>query len=768
MSHSHACRVVCFLSRLSFGAVNTWIARCLVGMALAWPALRTAWAQENPPVKAPSTLERLSFDPQQAEHWDLVRDRLQLTPAEVEMFARQGLVVVNREHPSFAHAYDLLYRKDLPLLVTSDSILYAIHASLDKTTEDLEEHVLSHELASILETCHKELAQRKIAADSPWIDNYRDVDLYLSVARNLLAAPVSDRGLVLESELNQGALVTEILGRISRRQLEHPLGSGTILFGSQRHVDYSQFQPRGHYTHNDRLRQYFLAMMWLGRADCGWFVTPGSPGSGIHVDVQRELRDAVLMVDLLVAAGKLERLQSVDEAIGHFMGKSDNLTPSRLHQLMTEANVNHIADLAEGAKEEKLRTQLQKSRIAEQKIASQSFFGTRVGRGQPTGEVQSPPGLFQMLGQRFAADSWVLANVVYDTVQTRNAAGKVRKMPRGLDVMATLGHPRANELLAGDLQQWQYEPQLRQATDLMTRHLSAVDDNSSIYDLWLAALPTLHADLSAQPFFPEVMRTRPWQLKQLQTELSSWAELRHTGILYVKQSYTRNEECDYPSGYVEPYPEFYARIGKLARQTVERLNTLGTLSSRSNSRDKNVLAAGIKIQRMKQRWTAVGIAMQRLESLANKELRGEPFSAEDVKFLKDTAMYKEVHRKDSSGRSVIGTVRGFDGWYGQLLYPDSDAFLSLKPCVADVHTDGDDGLVLEVGVGLSNFIIAAIDSGPDRRVYVGPVYTYYEFAQPVSQRMTDEDFQRRLASPQPPPRPAWTEAFRVPATKPDE
>ena len=59
------------------------------------------------------------------------------------------------------------------------------------------------------------------------------------------------------------------------------------------------------------------------------------------------------------------------------------------------------------------------------------------------------------------------------------------------------------------------------------------------------------------------------------------------------------------------------------------------------------------------------------------------------------------------------------GWYGEMLYPTFDAFLSLKPTVADVHTNPDGGGVLEVGVGRTNFVVAAINSGPDRRVYVG-------------------------------------------------
>ena len=58
------------------------------------------------------------------------------------------------------------------------------------------------------------------------------------------------------------------------------------------------------------------------------------------------------------------------------------------------------------------------------------------------------------------------------------------------------------------------------------------------------------------------MRRTAYQRKQLQTQLASWAELRHDTVLYGKQSYSMGILCEYPEGYVEPYPEFFARIAR--------------------------------------------------------------------------------------------------------------------------------------------------------------------------------------------------------------
>ena len=52
----------------------------------------------------------------------------------------------------------------------------------------------------------------------------------------------------------------------------------------------------------------------------------------------------------------------------------------------------------------------------------------------------------------------------------------------------------------------------------------------------------------------------------LNTQLGSWAELRHDTLLYAKQSYTGIPACEYPDVYVEPYPELFAAIVKYAEQ----------------------------------------------------------------------------------------------------------------------------------------------------------------------------------------------------------
>jgi len=144
----------------------------------------------------------------------------------------------------------------------------------------------------------------------------------------------------------------------------------------------------------------------------------------------------------------------------------------------------------------------------------------------------------------------------------------------------------------------------------------------------------------------------------------------------------------------------------------------------------------------------------RLEALARKELAGAPFTAEEIAFLKGTITAA------SGGYCTIPPR--CDGWYADLFYNHDDV-MKRGPTVADVHTDPNRGRVLEVAVGDVHFGVIAVDNGPDRAVYVGPIYSYFEFLQEARSRLTDVEWVARLDEGRAAGRPAWTQAFQSPA-----
>jgi hypothetical protein len=68
--------------------------------------------------------------------------------------------------------------------------------------------------------------------------------------------------------------------------------------------------------------------------------------------------------------------------------------------------------------------------------------------------------------------------------------------------------------------------------------------------------------------------------------------------------------------------------------------------------------------------------------------------------------------------------------------------------------------VVEIGTGRVEPILVIV---PDDRggfqLAIGAVYSYYEFLQPLSDRLTDEAWRQMLDSGNAPERPAWEDAF---------
>ena len=228
--------------------------------------------------------------------------------------------------------------------------------------------------------------------------------------------------------------------------LQSPLeGEVTHIYGGTRAIDYSQFKPRGHYLKSVPLSRYFRTMMWLGRADTGWNVLPPDRQSGIVRDTPRELRDAVVLTEILQSSGAIKRLRQMSEILDFMVGESDNLTVFQTVDLLREQKIAGIGDLASSQRIDELQDALRKSDLGTQRIRSQVIVS------DPTDLYQvPPPSTFQMFGQRFVVDSFVLSKVVYDSIIFDGQKVR-RKMPTGVDVMFALGNDTVLPLLEEEM-----------------------------------------------------------------------------------------------------------------------------------------------------------------------------------------------------------------------------------------------------------------------------------------------------------------------------
>ena len=194
----------------------------------------------------------------------------------------------------------------------------------------------------------------------------------------------------------------------------------------------------------------------------------------------------------------------MDAALSFLVGRSDNLNLTDLTAACTECGINDVSDLCNPERVKRLQSVVAESRDGEQTIRSQVILPTY---GSP-GPAPLPQ-VFQLFGQRFALDSFMLSQLVHDSIEFQGRKIK-RMMPVGLDVMAGLGNDLAVRLLETELRQWKYAGNLAAVQNTV----SALPQGywaDNMYVGWLGAIRQLDRDLTDQTRLPQVFRTEAWR-----------------------------------------------------------------------------------------------------------------------------------------------------------------------------------------------------------------------------------------------------------------
>ena len=516
--------------------------------------------------------------------------------------------------------------------------------------------------------------------------------------------------------------------------------------------DYSQYVPRGHYTRSESLKRYFKTMMWYGRM--AFLLKGGEDSECVQPEgsliVEEDAKIATIQASLIsaqlpsvkvneVTAQEIwERIYSVTS---FFVGVADDLTPYEYLGAIEKVFGPEFraSELADDEKLLALKAELAQMRNPE------IYGGSGICVVYPPITKEK---LYQCLaktkgmrfmGQRFVPDSYMFQNLVSPAVgmyvgddepftMKMTQAEPARCFPRGLDIMAVLGSERAYEILKdeGDTEyegkDTSYDKQLNELKSQFNE-FDVADWNHNLYWAWLYALKPLLEEFGDG--YPTFMQTEAWQDKELQTALASWAELRHDTILYAKQSYTPTCTAIPPQpkpvvGYVEPVPEFYARMLTLTSMTKEGLTQLNVLNDDERVRLENL-----------------EYILSRLIDISRDELENKELDETDYEFIRNF------------GEQLDSIVAGVEAKGKE------------TTIVADVHTDTNPPRqVLEEGVGYVDLILVAYKV-PDGRILIGagPVFSYYEFKHPMAERLTDEQWREMLEQGDAPERPAWISSF---------
>ncbi len=641
---------------------------------------------------------------------------------------------------SFGQLYYDVYTRDLPVFISSDSVLHVWHRSYDAMLEELELTYLRHSLDAILAGMHDALPKAKTEyGDGVLKDSVLDADYFLAVARSLLRGeadePVQVGGRLqpidplpvgaVATKFDQDERVKTTLAAVKAEQMQK-----FVLFGRERNMDFSQFKPRGHYETKPELRRYFKAMMWCGRTDLR--IAGGSDATG-PLSSERELGSAMVLLDLIRKGGKEDAWRQFDRCVQTFVGHTDSATFDDLARVAKAAKVKSPADLKADTDLKALTAAVQDSDAGKQDVRGDVYVS-------PFGSAKATlPRSFTLLGQKFAVDSWVTAKTVYDDILWDNEK-VIRRVPSGADVaFAALGNnhltPTLTDRMETGTHKFRDQKNYQHNLAAVRNVLDGLDPKAwdeTMYMQWLKTLRTLSAP--ADDKMPEAMRTRAWGHKQTNTQMASWSQLRHDTILYVKQSYTATAMCYYPAGFVEPVVPFWAQMDAMASRSATLL-------------EETPFPDAVKPTQAKQVKFLRNFATQmgKLTTVAEKQLNQKELSATEKKVLEDVMQI--VHHRVGSGGD---TRQEFTGWYPALFYRGPADCVKWDALVADVHTNvptpihNDPGCVLHQGVGNVDLMVIAIDNGTDRVVYAGPTLSHYEFEMPGVARKTDGEWKKEL------------------------
>jgi hypothetical protein len=646
-------------------------------------------------------LGSLGYSPRSAEFLDRIQASvLALDADELDTLDQSGFVVSARQQfPTFLRGYAAIYLEHLPVFVSADALLDAVHRSYDAMLTEFELLILIDDLREMLS-----IMRSRVGSIDASDQTRADVGLYLEVAAGLLSPDVARGASPAARQLLDKALVADGIAEVE-------------LFGVKRLEDFSQFEPRGHYSEQP-LSDYFRAMMWLGRVDFRLIETMPD-GSMVF---RRAQYDAVLALEGLMEGRAHELWQSIDTVVRSFVGESDSMTVPEITRLVDDLGG---LDAARAASDEAVARAIVAGHYGHQQIASHLMINDNTVPTLPLNRS------FLLFGQRYTADSHVFSETVYDRVGER-------MMPNPLDAaFAALGNDQALALGAAELERF---VELPEAIGRMRRLIDAHDESfwqANLYNSLNGALRALSPEPDrrdpASLGLPQVAATETWGRRVLSAQLGSWSQLRHDTLLYAKQSYTGIPSCEFPDAYVEPNPAFFQALVRFAERGADLVNI---------AQGDEYLGA-----RVGRYFEALRSTAALLGQMAEQQRNGVSPTPAQLAFINDAVRVVQ----DNAGCATVETP---DGWYADLFY-DPAKSIELDPTIADVHTQPADefgnivGKVLHVGTGLPRLMTVTIDTCVGPRAYVGLAYSYHEKVTEDFERLTDEAWASELESTSP-------------------
>ena len=636
-----------------------------------------------------------------------------LNPSQIKEFDQQlsqqlsedGFAIVPALNAQLFQVYEQNDYNEFPNFVTTDLYLQLYHLYIDCMLRELEMYQLFpmmvdysyemlQEMKKIYQRTENGTELERAAAHSV---------RFFTIAETLL------RGMKYFDPGNDEIIAEEVEKAV--KAVDGP--SNFMADYKEVTFAYSLFRPRGHYTRNHVLEEYFRGMMWLQSVPFG-------------MDHEDEINAAVMIACVMKDNKSVrDKYEKFDRLITYLMGKPDNLS---IQQVIAEVEKAGLP-MEELLKNKQAMSKLKKNL---------ENIGNEQTRIRPKFEKTSHNKIC-IMPQRYQPDAEVLQEMVdYDNKPT------LRATPKGLDFMAAMGVTAAEKILMEEETDWK---DLGKNLKLMKKRMGEIDWNENIATQWMQTLKIMN-DKDKGGKLPYFMQNPEWSKKDLNAALASWAELKHDAILYAKQP--MGAECGgggppepVVKGYVEPNVAFWKKAIELLDNTEKLLKSQNLLTEKISD----------ATERMREE-------AKFLLQLSEKELAGEEASEEEYDQLK----YIGATFENISLDLLREPKQILSGW------TDVQGVDRKVAIVADVYTanadNNPDKSILFEAVGDADEIYVVVEIGGYLYLTRGAVLSYREFIQPIDQpRKTDEEWQKELESNPRKGVPEWMKRIIVPLNK---
>ena len=628
-------------------------------------------------------------------------EQFEKIPSEMMIHLKKDGFVINKgNYNQLFQVYDENYYDYTPSFITTDLYLQVLHMHLSKEMQSLEQAKMIPILTDLIREQIDIARKSASSSNNTGIRNaYLWNQVYYSVALSLLTGEKQEVPSTYSADYDyEFKNAQEAQGRMS-----------TFLGDSL--MDYTQFQARGNYTRTDSLKRYFKCVKWLNSAS-------------IYPDTDESLLRAILMGNaILHSPSSLKDYREFSNIINFLSGEENNLS------------IFHIIKILKETQSRSTDIMGSKSYL---KMIRMALYAADPRKVSPKGaDVKNEKYLHRkkllFTAGRYTFDGEILQRLVHITLPQPK-----RQFPKALDVFAAMGNKTAENILLNVYQEKKNWKEYPDTLNVLKKKFQTFDKwNNSIYNKSMQTFLTLQKTVPSAPYF---MQIPDWQKKNLNTMLGSWTGLKHDMLLYIEQP-TGAEMGDggevpppQKIAYVEPQVEFWRKCVELLQLNKKMLTENGLMTPKLEDRNK-------KLSDMAELFINISEKELKGEKITNKEFDTLSFIGGEVESL-------TLNIIDSQEPDISSVAT-------------PEKYMAIAADVYTYENKGCGGNCLEecVGMGDELYVVAEING----LLYLtrGAVYSHYEFKQPISERLTDEAWQKQLLDHHEPKTDVWMNDIKI-------